>query len=251
MPPTRRASSIEYNRIHDNLRDYLSADDPIQFKRRGAVGVPVDLIFDFYLTLPANNSLSLVYSCTAPIACKPKILNSALTNLPLIFNNVQWREWCVGTTDNADLECAFTQTWIDLALASIEQDPRSTSTDICCEFPCKSVCHRTICLSSPPPLLVVEVTPETHPLVFPSIVLDVPGPHDTKQYLLRAIIYLGHFHFTVRMIDSERNIWSYDGRRNSGIPWIDHGCKSMESAMDREALVTFDGRAAYLYIYAL
>jgi hypothetical protein len=251
LSPTRIASRIEYNRIRDNLRDYLSAKDPVQFKRHGAVGAPVDLIFDFYLTLPANNSLSMVYSCAAPLACGPKVLNPVLTNLPLIFNNVRWREWCAGTTGNADAERAFTQTWIDLALASIERHLRSTSTDISCESPCESVRRHTVCLSSPPPLLVVEVTPETLPLVFPSMMLDVPGPHDTKRHLLRAIIYLGHFHFTARMIDSERNIWSYDGCRNGGIPWIDHGCKSTESAMDREALVTFDGRAAYLYIYAL
>jgi hypothetical protein len=131
----------------------------------------------------------------------------------------------VGTTENAGAERAFTQTWIDLALTSIERRPRSTSTDICCESPCESVRSHTVCLTSPPPLLVVEVTPETYPLVIPSMVLDVPGPHDNQRYLLRVIIYLGHFHFTARMIDSERNIWSYDGRRNGGVPWIDHGCK--------------------------
>ena len=84
----RIASRIEYNHIRDNLRDYLSAKVPVQFKQHGAVGAPVDLIFDFYLTLSANSSLSMVYSCTAPFACGPKVLNPALTNLPLIFNNV-------------------------------------------------------------------------------------------------------------------------------------------------------------------
>jgi len=193
----------------------------------------------------------MVYNCTSPVACGPKILKCTLSNLPLIFNNVHWKEWCKGTTVNADVERAFTQTWIDLALASVEQHPRLSSTRICCESPCKSVRRRTFCLSSPPPLLVVEVTPETRPLVIPSMMLDVPGPRDTKRYLLRAIIYLGRFHFSARMIDSERNIWSYDGRINGGIPWIAHGCESTKNIVDREALVTFDGRAAYLYIYAL
>jgi len=100
-------------------------------------------------------------------------------------------------------------------------------------------------------MLVIEVTPGTKPLVQLCIRLNMPGHDSVYNYNLCGVIYLGQFHFTARMINTNSKIWSYDGQKNHGMPWKDYGCNSTEDPTHIDALANLDGRSAYLYVYAL
>jgi hypothetical protein len=102
-----------------------------------------------------------------------------------------------------------------------------------------------MCLTSPPPLLVIEVTPGTCPSVVPSLTLEVPGPGKLETYALRGIIYLGQYHFTARLLDPDGNIWSHNGQKNFGQPWL------TGNTNNQDVLTIFNGREPYLYLYAL
>jgi hypothetical protein len=246
--PTRMSSGNEYNIIRNGLRDFLSSRDPDRFPRHGAVGAPVDLIFD-YLSLRNLGALTVMYTCPSLPICGPPSLIPTDHNLPLILNNVRWTEWSSAPQDIMDK--APIQTWINNALRSRQEDTDLIPPSIPCDAPCDSARHSTICLTSPPPLLTIEVTPGTYPTVLPSMTLKIPGPQRVENYTLRAVIYLGQFHFTARMFDLQGNVWSHDGRKNNGRPWLDNSCGSSTNGIDRERITTFDGRSAYLYLYSL
>jgi hypothetical protein len=67
--------------------------------------------------------------------------------------------------------------------------------------------------------------------------------------MLTGVIYHGSYHFTSRMIDGEGRIWSYDSRKNSGTPWLDNNCRSVQNHTHIANLSIFEDRAAYLYLY--
>src|SRR6202044_2633379 len=100
----------------------------------------------------------------------------------------------------------------------------------------------SVCMTYRPSMLVVEPTPDTQPSVKPSLTLTVPGPANLETYWLRGIIYLQNFHFAARMLDSESRIWSYDGRKNNGTPWLDANCRSVECESDVRNLTVLDDR---------
>ena len=111
--------------------------------------------------------------------------------------------------------------------------------------------HATsVCLTSPPPLLLVEVSLNTEPAVIPCAELTIKGTNKVEHYTLVAIIYLGGFHFTARMVDCEGTIWSYDGQQNNGSPWFNNKCGSVWNETDLATLLMFQGHPEHLYIYS-
>ena len=141
------------------------------------------------------------------------------------------------------------QTLLDLALQSAQfTDNLITSMPPCANG--SGLNHATsVCLTSPPPLLLVEVSLNTEPAVIPCAELTIKGTNKVEHYTLVAVIYLGGFHFTARMVDCEGTIWSYDGRQNNGSPWFDNKCGSVRNETDLAALPMFQGHPAHLYIY--
>ena len=57
--------------------------------------------------------------------------------------------------------------------------------------------------------------------VLPSLTLTFDSPPQQLNYSLRAIIYAGGNHFTVRFRDKSGNWWRHDGRVASGVPQPD------------------------------
>ena len=96
-------------------------------------------------------------------------------------------------------------------------------------------------------MLVIEVMPDTTPSVVPSKNLTILGPHEAQNYSLRAVIYLGNFHYTTRMLGLDGNIWSYDGRKNGRTPYLDQVCTNPNMHMG--SLATFGSHRASIYIY--
>ncbi|KAF6745859.1 hypothetical protein DFP72DRAFT_785879, partial [Ephemerocybe angulata] len=64
------------------------------------------------------------------------------------------------------------------------------------------------------------------------------------QYNLRAIVYLGAYHYTARIIH-RNTVWEYDGQLNNGR-------LSMSSAQitDLNVLQSMGGRRAHIFLYA-
>ncbi|KAA1479923.1 hypothetical protein DENSPDRAFT_789689 [Dentipellis sp. KUC8613] len=59
-----------------------------------------------------------------------------------------------------------------------------------------------------PPLLSIELLNQAA-IITQKITLT--SEFESSVYKLRGIIYSGGFHFTARVIDSESNVWYYDG----------------------------------------
>ena len=101
------------------------------------------------------------------------------------------------------------QTWLDVALMARTEMPLN--------IPCHSLCTSQhishVCVSNPPPLLVIEVSPGTVPTPVPCAILNVPCLRKQESYALWGVIYLWHFHFTARLIDNHDQIWTYDGKK--------------------------------------
>ena len=246
---TQLMSTLDFNNIRDHLRNFLSNKDPDQFPRHGAVGAPADLIFS-YMSLPDNTTLSLSYHCDANPICSPIILIPTEHNLPLVFARNRWTEWCSilpQASQQLHAESASIQIWVNLALNSRLYQNHSMPYNVSCYTGCNSICAAAICLNNPPPMLVIEVMPDTTPSVVPSKKLTIPGPHEAQNYSLRAVIYLGNFHYTTRMLGLDGNIWSYDGRKNGGTPYLDQVCTNPNMHMG--SLDTFGGHRASIYIY--
>jgi PIF1-like helicase len=246
----RIITSEEFNIIREHVRDFLSSRDPQHFPRRVGTGAPVDLIFD-YLTESNDGALSVMYKCPASHVCGPPSMIPIPRNLPVTFTSGQWNTWCNHSDKEQTAELASIQTWIDKALKARHKLAEHLPMYMACDNPCKLPQPSEIVLRTPPPLLKFEITPGIHPAVDPSITIHIPGPQRLECYTLRAIIYLGGFHFTARMLDSHDNIWSYDGRQNKGFPWRDNHCATSRDPAHVAALATFDGHPAYLYIYSL
>jgi hypothetical protein len=245
----RMMSCQEFNTIRDQMRNFLSGQDSHHFPRHGAVGAPADLIFD-YLKQADNKKLSVTYTCRSSPICGPPLVIPTEKRLPTIWSTTAWNEWTNGSTSQGfpnNLASVSIQTWLEVALASRSEMPL--------QIPCDSLCtsDRVSCLSisNPPPLLVFEVSPGTVPTPIPCAVINVPCVQEVEGYALRGVIYLGHFHFTARLIDRSGQIWNYDGQKNGGIPYRDNNCEFTIENAQMDSLTVLDDRPAYLYVYAL
>ena len=132
---------------------------------------------------------------------------------------------------------ASTQEWVDMIFeAKLQQISNSFER------------HR-IYLDDPPPFLTFEIVPQIAPLHLPCLNLNIKSSYSDSftQYHLSAIIYHGNYHFTARIIDPNKNVYTYDGQKKKGFP-------SFESKLcdikNREYFTEHDGRSAHLYIYS-
>ena len=241
-------SCHEFNTIRDHLRDFLSSRDPQHFPRHGRFGAPADLIFD-YLKQADNNDLTVIYTCESSPACGPPVIIPTEEKLPTIWSTQTWNEWrrrseWLNLEDN--LTRTSIQTLLDVALAARTEMPQN----IPCDSSCTSQRVSRVYVSNPPPLLVIEVSPGMVPTPVPCAVLKVPGTQKEANYALRAVIYLGNFHFTAKLIDNNGQIWAYDGKKNGGIPCKDSNCVSTNGNSELDLLMDSNGQSAHLYIYA-
>ena len=202
-----------------------------------------------YLTSEIDPILSVITTCSSLSPCEPLLHIPTEHHLSLLLSDTRWRRWQERYGTDLNDTPATLQTWINLALKWRTLPDGSTEMTSCCSEPCNSVRRSSICVRSPPSLLIIEVTPGTKASVLPCTRLTIPCNERVESYMLTGIIYLGHYHFTSRMIDEKGVIWSYDGQKNNGSPWLDHNCSSIQNPTHLSNIPIFEGRAAYLYIY--
>jgi len=239
--------SDEFNTVRDHLRNFLSHSEPDIFTRYGAVGAPADRIFD-HLKQRDSTSLSIQYGCSSSTQCAPPITVPINDHLPSIFYSSMWTTWCESTEIDHIPATASTQDWIDLGLQARLIEHRSTPANAPCSGPC-AISH--VYVHDAPPLLVFEIVPGTLPMHIPTKVLNVAYSHGVNIYSLRAIVYLGQFHFTARLLDKQGGIWRYDGRENGGTPSREGSWSAIDETAQSHALTSLDGRSAHLYVYGL
>jgi len=78
--------------------------------------------------------------------------------------------------------------------------------------------------------------------IVPSLALTFNSPSQQLGYSLRAIIYAGGYHFSVRFREQSGRWWKHDGQVASGVPQPDDVQSEAELLMN-------DTRFAYILIY--
>jgi hypothetical protein len=83
---------------------------------------------------------------------------------------------------------------------------------------CMSIWHTQAAYCHTSPFLHFEIPPDMSQHVLPSNYLQLTNINSQNiSYKLKAIIYLGGFHFTARLIEENGKTWAYDSQINRGI----------------------------------
>ena len=126
-----------------------------------------------------------------------------------------------------------TSQWIN----NLGHDVAKSCPECMCEM------NKIICHNEPPKLLMLEY-PESSIETNPRIKYDTDGG---DVYLnLKGIVYLGSFHFTSRLIESDGTIWYHDGRTTGALCEPDGNVGLMSNGQLRSCR----GRALVMAVYA-
>ena len=234
-------SSVQFNIVCDQLCDYLSNINPTSFPRYGRVGAPAEQILTFlkdkeYPTIRTESFSSLDTTSHSPYPAT----SSTNDFLPTIFFYSLWTKSSQTLNEREPPRTASTQKWIDIIFeAKLQQISNSFE-------------RHSIYLDDPPPFLTFEIVPQNdplHDLHLPSLNLNIKSsPSDCHtQYHLSAIIYHGNYHFTARIVDPNKNVYTYDGQKKNGFPSFESKLSDIENC---EYFAEHDGQSAHLYIYS-
>lgn len=236
------------NIFWDELRDHLSACDPIHFQRHGGVGAPAQLIFD-YLLPSTTHHLSLVQYC--PNDCYQNVVTCEWT-LPTCLSEALWDQTVDSVDSVMDMDSVTIESWIDTyikcKLATYLDNAIPTNL---CEHGCNAQILHKIIFVDAPKMFAVEVPPESAPTPLPVVDLTLPGTNSPLYYKLTGIIYAGGYHFTAKFLTSDHKLWYYDGQKNNGHPYLDTDWNPSADIEHCDALAKFNERTAHVYIFSL
>ena len=231
-----------FNKVRDEMRNFLSHSDAANFPRFGAVGAPAQLIFD-YLKPSTQSNIYLSASCTSQ-TCTSSITPTICNNIPTLLLSSLWSHWSQSCNEFSTPEQATIQDWIDFFIRYLQ----STQNPVIHHNNCydnRSSSH--VYVDNPPPLLTFEVTPNTVPKIIPSQTITFQTQNSNTHYKLRAVIYHGNFHFTARLIQNEI-FWMYDSQKNNGHPIQENFPPNIDIF---HAITTLQEQHAHIYIYSL
>ena len=121
----RLMSSIQFNIVLDQLRDYLSNIDPTSFPRYGCVGAPAKQILTFLKDKECPTICTVSFSSLDTTSHPPCPAMSSTNNyLPTIFFNSLWIKTSRTVHDRDPPQTASTQEWVDMIFEA------KTSTNI-------------------------------------------------------------------------------------------------------------------------
>jgi hypothetical protein len=108
-----------------------------------------------------------------------------------------------------------------------------------------SIWHTQAAYCHTSPFLHFEIPPDMSQHVLPSNYLQLTNINSQNiSYKLKAIIYLGGFHFTARLIEENGKTWAYDSQINRGIADEDQN-----TIQNQTELTKLQNRQAYIYLY--
>ena len=238
-------SSEHLHLSRNNMWDLLFSLDHNDFPRFGQIGTPIEHIYQV-LAL-AQPQLKTRFDCPNVLPCTTTLICPCIQHLPSILSTNLWD--LLKTSHEQITDRVSIQIWVDLMLYSHQLNGFNRQLD--CIDPCSGVRLGVPFISTPSPIIVFEIAPQTTPLPVPTNMIHLPlddaGAYD---YHLRGIVYYGGYHFTARLIDSNQSVWSYDGQLHGGLPQLDECLPSVHSMDDLSPLTTLGLRHQHLLIYS-
>lgn len=232
-------TSTIFDHHRDNLRDKLHAQNPDQFRRLGQHAASASDILD--IIFPATGR-HLVTTPSCPNECDQSFQphNRHIINTHMPSHVTHGRNSIIPRNLNE-----YISNFI------LEISHQRDAMEIYCNNCQSSTLTFTTSFVNTPPIFFLEIPMESTSslsTILPSWNIEIPSPLRHYRYQLSAIIYLGSFHFTSRLILKNRSVWKHDGRINNGIPVFDFGAQETNSELLR--LQTLDDRRAHIYIYS-
>ncbi|KAG1800615.1 hypothetical protein EV424DRAFT_1352073, partial [Suillus variegatus] len=216
-------SAVVFDDLRDRFRDALSALDSVAFPRHGQNGASASHILHL-LTMQHMYEPQHVIQCAKGcyLSDVPVVFGHSKAALPTICDHSTWERLAGDAcTASVDASSVSSQTWVKTFLqAERNRLSRTLDSSLSCNG-CGRAVHPRVFYQCPPPLLTLEVVPQSCPVLFPSPRLSVPSTSRDVEYVLHGIIYLGNYHFSARLVDAVGHVWQYDGRQNCGVPTLD------------------------------
>jgi len=225
-----------FDHHRNNLRDELHTQNPNQFRRFGQHGTSASDILEIIFP---TNIRHLITTASCPNQCHQS-LPSHNRHTTIIPSQVIDRNSIIPRNLNE-----YMSNFID----NINQP--SNAMDIFCDICQTSTLTYTPLLINAPPILFFELPMESTSslcTILPSWNIKILLLLEPFQYQLSAIIYLGGFHFTIRLIHKNGSVWKHNGATNNGIPILDFIAQKTDSEL--EQLLTLEQRKAHIYIYS-
>jgi len=236
---SRSATTTIFNNHRDKLRDNLSTHSPNQFHRYGHHGTSASAILDILFPANGRRLITTAY-CSNDCDLSTQEINIHMPDTIIPSNII----------DNGTSPIL---TNLDQYISNFlhESLPRENLMEMYCNI-CNSD-SLTILPSfiNPPPLLFFEIqrpNTSTSSHILPSWNLTIPQASQNITYQLSAIIYLGYFHFTSRLILKNGSVWKYNGNSNSGTPAFEFGAQKTYSELVQ--FLSLEDRMAHIYIYS-
>jgi hypothetical protein len=232
-----------FDHYRDKLRDELSSKYPDQFPRFGQHGAAVSAILDV-LFPSSGRQLIVIPNCSNGCTLSTDLVAEAGVPTTVVPSELK-RNSAAATSIPVNLD-----QYVSDFLHRTSQDHRLMHVS-CAECDIGLMTFSSIFVDAPP-VLFLEVPMEAGSSlsgVLPSWNIEVPSPSHRNLYRLSAIIYLGGFHFTSRLISANGSVWKYDGRLNNGVPIYEFSAQRLESELLR--FLSLDSRKAHIYIYSI
>jgi hypothetical protein len=237
--PLCTTSMMDHHR--DRLRDELSTMYPDQFPRFGQCGAAVSAILD--VIFPSNTRcLRIIPSCPDGCILSTNIVADTEVPSTVVPSELARNSVAIIPVDLKQYVSEF--------LHRTSQDLRLTHMT-CGECNVGLLTFSSAFVNTPP-VLFLEVPMEAGSSlsnVLPSWDIEVPSSSHRNVYRLSAVVYLGGFHFTSRIISENGTVWKYDGRLNNGVPIFEFSAQKLETELLQ--LLSLDSRKAHIYIYSL
>ena len=243
-------SCVLFDRLRDEFRDRLHAQNSATFPRFGPVGTSAVSILEHMLPLETHQ-IEVLPSCSN-VTCMEKsestsqgISHLPVLTLPSLCTPLRWSE-PDASNDSTEASQINIQKWFDLWWK--KHGDRYAHINVAMPLHSIAECagHATILLRFPsiPPILFFELVPFNPVIPCKSITLS--HFHGVARYILVGIIYLGGFHFSARMC-LHGKVWNYDGHVNNGFPFLEPDVEDFDLCK----LAHFEGREAHVLVYAL
>jgi hypothetical protein len=190
-----------FSRYRDRFRDQLSNRDPRSFPRRGPLPASVSRILEIMFgrtTGPYLIQHLVCGSCQVPSQTELEVCF-----LPMGHGQKQTPIW-------------LDAIWMEFVHRFKTNVARSGATCPRCQGP-----NKVKALKMPDVPWIWFERSEYTP-VWPSLALSFDSPPQRLNYSLRAILYAGGNHFTVRFRERSGRWWRHDGQVASGVPQLDN-----------------------------
>jgi hypothetical protein len=191
-----------FSRYRDRFRDQLSLKEPGSFPRRGPHPASASRILEITFGRTAGPYLVqhlICQACGAP----------SQTERELCFITI-------GHSGNDKSPISLRAIWEEFVRDSETNPARLGTACPHCQGPNQVEILRM------PDVPWIWFERDRHSPVRPSLTLTFDSPPEMLSYSLRAIIYAGGDHFTVRFRERSGRWWRHDGRLASGVPQPDN-----------------------------